>query len=52
LGYGEGDLPETERAAREILSLPMYPELSERQLNYVADALREALIAQAGPVSG
>ena len=28
LGYEEGDLPETERVCREVLSLPMYPELA------------------------
>lgn len=36
LGYTQGDLPETERATREILSLPMYPELTPEQIEYVA----------------
>ena len=35
-----GSLPETERAAREILSLPMYPELGEEQVRQVAEAIR------------
>jgi dTDP-4-amino-4,6-dideoxygalactose transaminase len=43
LGYSAGDLPHTERAASEVLSLPMYPELTEAQLEYVASALRAAL---------
>jgi hypothetical protein len=34
-------LPETERAAREIVSLPMYPELSEAEVRRVAEAVRE-----------
>jgi dTDP-4-amino-4,6-dideoxygalactose transaminase len=42
LGYAEGDLPETERAAREVLSIPMYPELTSQQLEYVAGAIHEA----------
>jgi dTDP-4-amino-4,6-dideoxygalactose transaminase len=33
-------LPETERAAREILSLPMFPELSTAQVEHVAEAVR------------
>lgn len=40
LGYREGDLPVTERISNEILSLPMYPELTEDQITYVADAVK------------
>lgn len=36
----EGSLPQTEQAAREILSLPMYPELTEDQVRTVADAVQ------------
>ena len=39
LALGEGDLPEAERAAREVLSLPMYAELTEAQQVTVVDAL-------------
>jgi dTDP-4-amino-4,6-dideoxygalactose transaminase len=35
------NLPHTERAAREVLSLPMYPELSDDQLEFVADQVRQ-----------
>jgi dTDP-4-amino-4,6-dideoxygalactose transaminase len=41
LGYKEGDFPVTEKAAGEILSLPMYPELTAEQITYVANAVRE-----------
>jgi len=34
-----GSLPETERAAREVLSLPMFPELAEAEVRQVADAV-------------
>jgi dTDP-4-amino-4,6-dideoxygalactose transaminase len=40
LGYKEGDFPVTEKAANEILSLPMYAELTEEQIGYVADMIR------------
>jgi len=35
LGYKAGGLPESERAASEVLALPIYPELSQEQLEYV-----------------
>jgi dTDP-4-amino-4,6-dideoxygalactose transaminase len=41
-GYGEIRLPITERVASEVISLPMYPELSSEQIDYVAQALYEA----------
>jgi dTDP-4-amino-4,6-dideoxygalactose transaminase len=42
LGYKAGDFPATEAAAARILSLPMYAELSEPQIEYVAGALLDA----------
>lgn len=41
LGYKEGDFPDTEKAAKEILSLPMYPELGVEQVEIVAAAINE-----------
>jgi dTDP-4-amino-4,6-dideoxygalactose transaminase len=40
IGYADVSLPETERAAAEVLSLPMYPELTDVQLQAVAGAVR------------
>jgi dTDP-4-amino-4,6-dideoxygalactose transaminase len=40
LGYRKGDMPITERVASEVLSLPMYAELTDEQLERVADAVR------------
>ena len=40
LGYREGTCPESERASKEVLSLPIYPELTRDQLDEVVDAIR------------
>lgn len=42
-GYGPGDFPVTERASKELLSLPMFAELQEHQIKAVCAAVREAL---------
>jgi UDP-2-acetamido-2-deoxy-ribo-hexuluronate aminotransferase len=48
LGYKPGDLPVTERAVGEILSLPMYPELTGEEIAFVADSVREFYAKRAG----
>jgi dTDP-4-amino-4,6-dideoxygalactose transaminase len=50
LGYRRGDFPVTERVAPEILSLPIYPQLSGSEQEAVARALKESLVA-AGSMS-
>jgi len=40
LGYKDGSLPQAEQAAREAISLPIYPELTRTQLDRVIDAIR------------
>ncbi|MDT4969360.1 MAG: hypothetical protein QOJ64_4097 [Acidobacteriota bacterium] len=41
-GYGDISLPVTEKAAMEVLSLPLFPELTYEQIAYVAEAVKEA----------
>lgn len=41
MGFSEGMYPNSEKWAKEVLSLPMFPELSEEQVEYVAQNLKE-----------
>jgi dTDP-4-amino-4,6-dideoxygalactose transaminase len=39
LGYSQGDMPESERASKESIAIPVYPEIGERQQQYVVDMI-------------
>jgi dTDP-4-amino-4,6-dideoxygalactose transaminase len=41
LGYQEGDFPITEKYAKEILSLPIYPELDSEEVCYVVNSIKD-----------
>ncbi len=43
LGYGRGSFPVSEAIANEFLSLPMYPELSNEQIDYVIETITQAV---------
>jgi dTDP-4-amino-4,6-dideoxygalactose transaminase len=47
LGYTKGAFPIAENLADEFLSLPMFPELTEEQIEYVARCVSEAVGAEA-----
>ena len=51
LGYRKGDFPESEKAATQTIALPIYPELTEQQIEYVATKLKEFVAgpAKTGP---
>jgi dTDP-4-amino-4,6-dideoxygalactose transaminase len=46
LGHKAGDFPHAERAAQEVLSLPMYPELRHEQISRVVDCIQEFITNQ------
>lgn len=49
LGYSEGNFPEAERLAKNMLSLPMYPELSAGQIEFVAAQVRNFFQKESKP---
>jgi dTDP-4-amino-4,6-dideoxygalactose transaminase len=41
LGYKEGSFPVTESVAKRLISLPMFPELTREQIEYVVQCIKE-----------
>ncbi len=50
LGYGQGAFPQSEKAAAEVLSLPLFPEMTDQQIQTVSQAVSR--VAQAGIHAG
>jgi dTDP-4-amino-4,6-dideoxygalactose transaminase len=46
LGLGPGSFPVAEQCAKEFLSLPMYPELTPEQIQFVVETLKESLLEE------
>jgi len=44
LGYKKGDFPEAEKCAKETFAIPVYPELSKKQMDYIIKAMTESLL--------
>jgi dTDP-4-amino-4,6-dideoxygalactose transaminase len=51
LGYKPGDFPESEAAAQETIALPVYPELTEEQQNFVVGSIRQFVDSHAQPAT-
>lgn len=51
LGYQKGDFPVSEEAASKVLALPIYPELSEEQIRYVAQTIRQFSLSASNAVA-
>ena len=52
LGHKAGDFPVSETAAREVLSLPIYPEIPDTDVDYVAEAVRAFFAGASGKAAG
>ena len=52
LGYKKGDFPVTERVAAEIVSLPMFPQLTHRQQDEVANKVKEFAASRVSAAQG
>ena len=44
LGYREGDFLESEKASKEVLTIPIYPELTDEMMDYVVDSINEFFV--------
>jgi dTDP-4-amino-4,6-dideoxygalactose transaminase len=53
LGYKEGDLPEAEKACHETLALPIFPEMEEKEIEYIVKKVKQGLEKHpSNPTSG
>ena len=41
LGYKKGDFPEAEKVCKQVLSLPIYPEIKKEDQNYIIKKIKE-----------
>jgi dTDP-4-amino-4,6-dideoxygalactose transaminase len=52
LGYKQGDFPEAEKASKEVLALPVYPELTDEMKDHVAETIITLIGKSSVPLSG